>query len=487
MKFSSLLTSGLLGLLGTAQASPLWRRVNSTTSSTTSSSSTTNVTGFNDGTPFGVLTIRSGNPNVHLHGFYVSDDGDVYLSPYNNSAIGTFEIADGSLTFDGKTAFLGKKGELLFGYNVTSPAETFTANTPTSLGYYLLLNGSSPYACPVYNGTAFQVYYGKQLYEDLVNGTNTTLPTQNPECVGFEAIGLKAEAPVSSTKSEFASSTASSTVVTIVTASPATSYVYVEPTTITSTAAGYTTTVTLKPTTITSTVSGHLTTVTVHPSTYEETVSASTVTVHTGGYTSVVTVTETATVTSVLEVVPVSSGAASSTVSSALPACTYDPLVTNVGRLFPNDIRNFNSSTPNDNTTTQYSAVVYSNGTEFVSSILSFDVPAHTSDDCQVNLHFDLNGFPFGVSGPNGTGSFDIYNLTGSPNDTTTYNSVPQRIARIGSFNCTDGGCDYTADVVCPKSFTRVSYELAGASNGSALTFFEQASPIEGMTLLISV
>ncbi|EPY52526.1 hypothetical protein SPOG_01847 [Schizosaccharomyces cryophilus OY26] len=128
---------------------------------------------------FGILSIHSGNANVHLHEFYVGQSGHVYLSQYDNAeGYGKFSLKDSQLLHNNETASLDKDGALVF-QSSGSPLSGFDANKVISIGYELQLNGTSPVACPVASDKqVYQVYYG--------NGNGSS------DCVGIDTVALNA-------------------------------------------------------------------------------------------------------------------------------------------------------------------------------------------------------------------------------------------------------------------------------------------------------
>ncbi|WBW73905.1 But2 family protein [Schizosaccharomyces osmophilus] len=159
MKFS--LSSVFLTLLGASStlASPITKQAMSPEQS------------------FGVLTLHSGNINVHQKEFYVGQSGYVFLSQYDNADnYAKFSLKNNQLYHNNDTALIEQGGALAF--KSSGPAVTgFDANAPTNIGYELQLNGTSPVACPVPSDQqVFQVYYGQ-----VKNST---------DCVGIDTVAV---------------------------------------------------------------------------------------------------------------------------------------------------------------------------------------------------------------------------------------------------------------------------------------------------------
>ncbi|EPX72888.1 But2 family protein [Schizosaccharomyces octosporus yFS286] len=126
---------------------------------------------------FGILTLHSGNINVHQREFYVGQSGHVFLSQYDNAdGAAKFHMKNNQLYHNNDLASIEQGGALVF--KSSGPAVTgFDANAPTNIGYQLQLNGSTPVACPVPSDQQiFQVYYGQ-----VQNGTS---------CVGIDTIAI---------------------------------------------------------------------------------------------------------------------------------------------------------------------------------------------------------------------------------------------------------------------------------------------------------
>ncbi|CAA15828.1 But2 family protein, similar to cell surface molecules [Schizosaccharomyces pombe] len=177
-------------------------------------------------------------------------------------------------------------------------------------------------------------------------------------------------------------------------------------------------------------------------------------------------------------VVPVTASAtATAKAASAAASSAVYPL-------FPHGIRLIDSANPSSNSGNVYSPVVFQKQNNHTNTIFTFDVP-QVSGSCELNLHLDTSGFPITVEGSNGVGQFILFNLSSVANDSTVYSNRPNRIAEIGRFNCSSSGCDYATNVTCPNSYTAVSYEMMALTDDSYLSFFEEADPLEGLTLRV--
>ncbi|WBW71451.1 But2 family protein [Schizosaccharomyces osmophilus] len=121
---------------------------------------------------FGIVSSHSGIIHVHLRTFEVGQSGHVYLSKYDNSdGNANFNLKNGELLHENKTASIDKDGALVF-ESSGSPLSGFEAKQVNSQFYDLSLNNDYPVACPVPNANdVYQIYYGKG------NG--------NADCVGI--------------------------------------------------------------------------------------------------------------------------------------------------------------------------------------------------------------------------------------------------------------------------------------------------------------
>ncbi|WBW72041.1 But2 family protein [Schizosaccharomyces osmophilus] len=123
---------------------------------------------------FGIMSLHSGNFNVHLHPFFVGKSGHVYLTPYDQAdQVNEFYLKDTQLFHKNETAFLEKDGALVFKFNSSgnSPLTGFKTKQITGIGYEFRFNNAFPVACHVPNtDEVYQIYYGK--------GNNTN------DCVG---------------------------------------------------------------------------------------------------------------------------------------------------------------------------------------------------------------------------------------------------------------------------------------------------------------
>ncbi|EPX75327.1 But2 family protein [Schizosaccharomyces octosporus yFS286] len=128
--------------------------------------------GLSSDQKFGIMSLRSGNINVHLHSFYVGESGQVYLEQYDHAKeAASFNLKDSQLLYNNEPASLGKDGALVFQPSGSS-LSGFNADQGTNIGYELSLNGSFPLACPVAdNSGVYQIFYGQG------NG--------NKDCVGI--------------------------------------------------------------------------------------------------------------------------------------------------------------------------------------------------------------------------------------------------------------------------------------------------------------
>ncbi|WBW72585.1 But2 family protein [Schizosaccharomyces osmophilus] len=137
---------------------------------------------------FSVMSLRSGNGNVHFHSFYVGDNNNVYLDPYDNgNEAAKFTLADTYLLHEGFSAHLGDNGALYFQRNDEGSILGFDFGERIASGYALELHGQSPVACPIEeNSSVYSVFFGKG------NG--------NSKCVGFTALAIPNN-PVSSSSS----------------------------------------------------------------------------------------------------------------------------------------------------------------------------------------------------------------------------------------------------------------------------------------------
>ncbi|EEB05115.1 But2 family protein [Schizosaccharomyces japonicus yFS275] len=343
---------------------------------------------FNSGEKFGVLTVRSGDANVHQRNFFVGDSGKIFLGPYDGAKeASTFFIKDKKLYFDNQVASRDDKGTVVFTNDTNKAAEGFTAEVPTSLGYYLQFDGKSPYACPY--ETAYEIVYA----DKADNG-----------CVGVNAIALKPFTPANSTN---------------------TSTSIVNPTS------------TVAPT---ATISDD--------------------------------------VSSVVGVRDITSTTLDqSVIVTSIPTPTS-------GRLLPNKIRVYKSSTPNKQGESCYSPEVSLIGDEHVNTIFTFNV-GKVSGKCYVSFHLDTRARNLAISGDNGVGNFMLYNLNGNPTDGTTYANTPARLRQVSRVDCNSEGCDSLVPVTCPSSNSVVSYEMTAYVRNSHLSFFESVLPTEGLSLFI--
>ncbi|WBW70834.1 But2 family protein [Schizosaccharomyces osmophilus] len=137
---------------------------------------------------FSVMSLRSGNGNVHFHSFYVGDNNNVYLDPYDNgNEAAKFTLADTYLLHEGFSAHLGDNGALYFQRNDEGSILGFDFGERIASGYALELHGQNPVACPIEeNSSVYSVFFGKE------NG--------NSKCVGFTALAIPNN-PVSSSSS----------------------------------------------------------------------------------------------------------------------------------------------------------------------------------------------------------------------------------------------------------------------------------------------
>ncbi|EPY53062.1 hypothetical protein SPOG_03613 [Schizosaccharomyces cryophilus OY26] len=112
---------------------------------------------------FSVMSLRSGDINVHFHSFYVGDNNNVYLDPYDNgNQAAKFTLADTYLLHEGFSAHLGDNGALYFQRNDEGSVPGFTFGERIASGYALVLNGQSPIACPIEeDSSVYSVFFGK--------------------------------------------------------------------------------------------------------------------------------------------------------------------------------------------------------------------------------------------------------------------------------------------------------------------------------------
>ncbi|KAL2312944.1 But2 family protein [Schizosaccharomyces pombe] len=463
MKFSSIpIASTLLSLLvaSSVTASPLRRRDDPL-----------------NGRQFGLLALHSGNEYVHLHGFYVGDSGSVYLDPADGTDdAATFTMSNGQLSVGNRYASVSANGEIVFKSDTNSTSSGFSVGEAISSGYSLKYNGTeSAVACPsLVNNQVYQVFFG------VGNG--------NPSCVGIAVLAvlpqpISSSSTYNSTTSSYHNST--STPPPTITSTKASTVTSTEATTVTTTTAvtvtateTYTVTATNGGSTITST--GASTVTSTQPSTVtstqrKNTATTTKTTTYVGPSPSASSVVA---YTTKCIVVPVITTAASqSEAATPSPSAAVYPL-------FPHGIRLIDSTKPEANSGNVYSPVVFQKQNNHTNTIFRFDVP-QVSGSCELNFHLDTSGFPITVEGVNGTGRFILFNLSSVANDSTVYSNRPNRIAEIGRFNCSSSGCDYATNVTCPDSYTAVSYEMMALTDDSYLSFFEEADPLEGLTLRV--
>ncbi|WBW72257.1 But2 family protein [Schizosaccharomyces osmophilus] len=141
------------------------------------------------------MSLHSGNGNANFHSFYVGDNNNVYLDPYDNGTeAAKFTLADTYLLHERFSAHLGDNGALYFQRNDEGSILGFDFRERIASGYALELHGQNPVACPIEeNSSVYSVFFGKE------NG--------NSKCIGFTALAIPNN-PVSSSSSSSSSSTA---------------------------------------------------------------------------------------------------------------------------------------------------------------------------------------------------------------------------------------------------------------------------------------